>query len=493
MHKYFSTILSLFVLLFIIVLVVVTSYILYNQTSEILNENLRQRLLSISITAAANIDANDLKELRVESDWQKPEWTKIVKSLHASKYSNDDVVYMYIFRYTPNPTDDPIDMEFVVDADSINPYVNMGTDTSKYVDVNRDGKVEPDGPDKLQWPGQMYPEAVDIPETKASYNGPLTAAELYTDDYGTVLTGYAPIKDSNGKTVAVLATDIKADDFFTITSQTLSPFLIFISFLSFIITILILILIFSWRNNSKTLEIANKKIASQKSTLEELLKVKEETLHLVNHQLNTPVSIIKSSISMFQDKLWDEAKFINVINTEANRMSETVAQFLSAKKAEDKNMVLNKTNTDLGTLVKTLIDEKRLLKKVRDTNINIRFKEVENLPIVNCDVSKITEVISNLLDNAISYSSNDIDVAVVVKEKNVLLSVKDSGIGIKKELLDKLFQRFTRLENAKKTRPDGTGLGLYVCKQMVEAHSGKIWVESDGEKKGSTFFVSLPL
>jgi signal transduction histidine kinase len=73
----------------------------------------------------------------------------------------------------------------------------------------------------------------------------------------------------------------------------------------------------------------------------------------------------------------------------------------------------------------------------------------------------------------------------------VVLGVKDSGIGIAKESIEKLFQRFTRLDNAQKTRPDGTGLGLYVCKQIVTAHSGRIWVESE-VGQGSTFYINIP-
>jgi sensor histidine kinase regulating citrate/malate metabolism len=226
----FALFLSILVLLLIIGVTVVTSTFLYQRTSQILTDNLRQRLLAISITAASNIDAKDLSELRVEADWKKPEWGKVVKSLHSAKYSNDDIVYMYIFRYTPDPTDDPMEMEFVADADSIFPYANVGTDTSKYVDVNRDGKIEADGPDKLQWPGQPNNDTDVIPEAHEAFKGPTTVKELYSDDYGTVLTGYAPIKDETGKTVAVLATDIKANDFYTIAQQTLGPFIFFISF-----------------------------------------------------------------------------------------------------------------------------------------------------------------------------------------------------------------------------------------------------------------------
>lgn len=241
----------------------------------------------------------------------------------------------------------------------------------------------------------------------------------------------------------------------------------------------------------------NEKIELQKKSLQELLKIKEETLHIVNHQLNTPISIMKSATSMFQDKIWNEEKYLGVINNEIKRITDTIAQFLAAKKAEDGNIVLNKTKTDFTTLVKSLIDEKMLLKKVRETKIKINFSEEENIPPVSCDVSRITEVISNLLDNAINYSMKDIDVSLVTKtykkQKVLVLGVKDSGIGIAKDSIEKLFQRFTRLDNAQKTRPDGTGLGLYVCKQIITAHGGRIWVESEGEGKGSTFFVSIPL
>jgi two-component system phosphate regulon sensor histidine kinase PhoR len=198
-------------------------------------------------------------------------------------------------------------------------------------------------------------------------------------------------------------------------------------------------------------------------------------------------------VQAFQDKIWGEEKFFGVVNTELKRISETVGQFLAAKKAEDEHMKLVKTKSDLGTLVRSLIDEKRLLKKVRDDNIEIKFVESEKtLPVV-CDVGKITEVVSNLLDNAINYSNKNILVKLSNEKKGILLEVKDSGIGIPPNSLDKLFQRFSRLENAKKSRPDGTGLGLYVCKQIVEAHGGRIWAESEGMGKGSSFLVELPV
>lgn len=237
----------------------------------------------------------------------------------------------------------------------------------------------------------------------------------------------------------------------------------------------------------------NKKIEIQKNSLEELLKVKDETLHIVNHQINTPLSIIKSAAQMLKDKLWDVDKYLQVSDIEVNRLSQTVSQFLSAKRADDKTLVLNKSKVDLTTIINSIIEEKKLVKKVRDQKMEIIFTNETEFPQLNCDVGKITEVISNLLDNAISYSDKRIEVELKLLKKELVFSVKDTGIGITKEIGEKLFQRFSRGENAEKVRPSGTGLGLYVCKQIVEAHGGKIWFESKGLNQGTTFFVSLPL
>src|SRR3989344_9658231 len=227
-----------------VAIAIFASWILYNQTITLLTENLRERLLSISVTAAANIDPVALSHLKTEADWTTPEWTSIVHQLKRTKDQNENIVFMYIFRKTEA---DPTAMEFVADAESINPYANLDEDPSNNVDANKDGLIEPDGADKLQWPGQPYPEAVDIPEAYAAYSGPLTAAELYEDAYGQVLSGYAPIRDEFGDVVAILATDIKAGDFFTVTRQTLYPFLLFIAFLTLVIALLAGTLIYLWK------------------------------------------------------------------------------------------------------------------------------------------------------------------------------------------------------------------------------------------------------
>ncbi|MDO8659446.1 MAG: hypothetical protein Q7K54_02485, partial [Candidatus Parcubacteria bacterium] len=289
---------SIFVLLSIIIIFISASLVLYNHTVALLTENLRERLLSISITAAANIDSKDLEVLQVEQDWEKPEWARVVNVLHKAKYSNKNIVFMYIFRYTKDPNNDPKNMEFVGDADSADPYANINNDPTsttisasscqKCVDSNRDGKIEPDGPDKLQWPGQPWAEGSDIPEAYEAYNRPITVKDIYTDNYGSVLTGFAPIKDENGNTVAVLGTDIKADDFFTTTRQTLYPFLIFGLFLVSVIVIFNILLI---RSIKKEL-LQREKIEELNKELEKLDEYKNDFLRQAQHDLRRPLTVI---------------------------------------------------------------------------------------------------------------------------------------------------------------------------------------------------------
>src|SRR3989344_4011284 len=278
-----------------LVFAVLASWLLYNYTIDLLTENLRERLLSISKTQAANIDAQTLAALEVEADWQKPEWAEVVTKLKKAKDTNDSIVFKYLSRKTK---DDPTQMEFVADAESLYPYANLDDDPSNDVDANGDGVIEPEGADKLQWPGQPYPEAVDIPEAYEAYRGPLTVRDLYEDSYGQVLTGYAPITDERGEAVAILATDIKADDFFTVTRQTLYPFLLFIAFLVLTIVFLATTLIYIWNRRAEALARLSAELETMNERLKELDQLKSEFVSIASHQLRSPLTAIKGYASL---------------------------------------------------------------------------------------------------------------------------------------------------------------------------------------------------
>ena len=478
---------AVLVLVISIIIVIFASRLLYQRTVDLLTENLRERLITISITAAANIQASDLEALKVEADWQKPAWANVVQRLHKAKYSNEDIVFMYIFRKMES---NPNEMEFVADADSIDPYANSGNDTSRYIDVNRDGKVEPDGPDKLQWPGQPYPEAVDIPEAWGAYKGPLTSADLYTDDYGTVLTGYAPITDDQGNAIAILATDIKADDFFTITRQTLQPFLIFIASLTIIITFLVVFIIFAWRKYAKSL-------AKLNIELEELIKQRESLVHLVTHKVKGAFTRSKYIFAGILDGTFgdvsSEIKKRAAVGMESdNGGIQTVDLVLNVSNMQTGTIKYEMKPVDLKELAQKTISEKKVPAEAKGLKLESEIEDGDYT--VSGDTFWLKEVMNNLVDNSIKYTpAGKITVGLKKTDGQVIFSVKDTGLGITDEDKMHLFTEGGRGKDSVKINVDSTGYGLFSVKLIMDAHKGHVWAESGGPGKGSQFYVELPI
>lgn len=461
-----------------IILTAGVSWLLYRHTVNLLTENLRERLVSIATTQAANINAADIEELKVEDDWKKPEWRKVVSQLKKAKDSNENIVFMYIFR---KKEVNPSEMEFVADAESINPYANLDTDPKNDVDANGDGIIEADGADNLQWPGQDYPEPPI--ETFESYNGhPMTSHELYEDDYGQVLTGYAPIKDDKGNIVAILATDIRADDFFTVTTQTLYPFLLFVFFLVLAIVVLAIAIIKIW---DKRVEV-----------FAEIDRQKDELLSIVSHQLATPVSSVKWYLEMMKDgdlgKLSEEqTKHVVSMQEVAANLSDLVSMILDVSRIQLGRMHIEKQDLDLGSFfheILEIIEPKAIEKKV-----NLAKSIPATFPAAKLDKRYTHMTIENLLSNAVKYTPENgrVDFTVTISGNTLRCVVKDTGVGIPKADQEKIFGKLFRASNVRNS-VDGNGFGLYVAKGAVEAQGGKIWFEST-EGKGTTFYVELPL
>lgn len=471
------TLLGSGIVLFVLVITAAMSWFLYEHTVKLLTENLRERLLSITITAVSNIDYKDIQSLQVEEDWKKPEWTRVVKQLKRTKDNNKNIVFMYIFRKTKS---DPTKMEFVADAESINPYVNLDEDPSNDVDANNDGIVEADGADNLQWPGQEYPEPPE--ESFLAYDGPLTNRELYEDSYGQVLTGYAPIKDEDGNTIAVLATDIKANDFFTVTRQTLFPFLGFIIFLTFTILVLSTVLIKIW----------NKRV----ELVVELDRQKDELLSIVSHQLATPVSSVRYYLEMLLDgdmgELTKEQKeHLKTMQGVTVNLSDLVSMILDVSRIQLGRVKIEKQELDLNSFYKEILEI--IEPKAKEKGVTLNVKMPTSFPKAMLDKRYTHMTVENLLSNAVKYTpkGGKVEFLVELRGRNMYCEVKDTGCGIPKADQDKIFGKLFRASNVRNS-VDGNGFGLYVAKGAVEAQGGKIWFESQ-EGKGTTFFIDVPL
>lgn len=486
-------------------MVVVVSFILYQHTVNLLTANLRQRIESIARTAVTAFDPRDIQELQIEPDWQKPEWSKVVNQLLAIEQSNEDILFVYIFRKKPS---DPTLMDFVADSHSINPYANTDADPTNDVDANRDGVVEPDEADYLQWPGQDYE---DPPEgTFRSYEfGPTSSKELYEDSFGRVITGYAPIV-SNGETIAVLAIDIKADDFFTITRQTLYPFLSFIFFLALVILSLSYFIIRMWGRQLKKevahgeeveglmtkLNKTNDKLWMANDKLQELDRMKTEFVSLATHQLRSPLTAIKGYSSMILENSFGPVEekargAVDVIFQSSQKLVKVIEDFLNITRIELGTMKYDRSEIDFRALVESVSKELKVNVEKKGLQFSFEAEPAGDYKLVG-DSGKLAQVVGNLIDNAIKYTKEGwIKVTLGRVENRIRLTISDSGVGMPAEVIPKLFQKFSRADDAGQINITGTGLGLYVAKQIVDGHNGKIWAESDGPGKGSKFIVEI--
>lgn len=231
----------------------------------------------------------------------------------------------------------------------------------------------------------------------------------------------------------------------------------------------------------------------------EVNKLKNTFISNVSHELRTPVTVLRTYIDTLchnGDDFDDETKkeFMQTIDTEAKRLHSMVNDILDFSRLESGNVQLRKEYSDLVALMEQNINSIKIL--ADEKNIQIHFNKENKLPAVPMNVESIDRVIRNLLSNAIKYSPEGREIFVNISlnedKQNIRFSVKDTGIGIAKEHLEKIFDRFYRVENATHT-VKGTGLGLHLVKMTIEKHhNGKITVTSK-ENEGSEFTVLLPL
>lgn len=240
-----------------------------------------------------------------------------------------------------------------------------------------------------------------------------------------------------------------------------------------------------------------KKLKTANHDLQELVESKSTFLSIASHQLRTPVSIAKGMLSMLVEgsvPLNKREEFIKRSLAGVERLGNIINDLLSASATESKNYKINKKPTQLADLVDKVIKERSVKAQVK--NLEMVYHTLNtSLPLIEIDENKITEVVSNLIDNAIQYTlTGKIDVDLSHKDNLIIFRIKDTGIGINPKEMPRLFKKVSRLPNAISVRPDGTGLGLFLVKQIVEAHHGKVFVESDGiNGHGSTFSFQLPL
>lgn len=227
-------------------------------------------------------------------------------------------------------------------------------------------------------------------------------------------------------------------------------------------------------------------------------KSKKDFIALASHNLRTPVAAIYGYIDILlrgdagniNEQQESFIKKIRINNQELEKLTEQLLEISILEVNKEVNLI--RQQSQIEVLIEDIVTKYEQIAK--DKGLTFTFQKQNGLlPLVNIDVEKIRSVISNMIDNAIKYTEKgSVTIAAFLKEDNVIISVKDTGIGIAKEELPKVFTKFYRSGNVLIYNQTGVGLGLYLGKQIVELHGGKIMVDSI-EGLGSTFSLSLPI
>ncbi|GIW67374.1 MAG: hypothetical protein KatS3mg096_242 [Candidatus Parcubacteria bacterium] len=237
------------------------------------------------------------------------------------------------------------------------------------------------------------------------------------------------------------------------------------------------------------------KLAKLNQKLETLNRIKSEFLSFASHQVKAPMAVVKGYAELIADGIEnvpEQAKdFAKKIKDSVDKLLVLIEEFMDYRRIEEGKLELNFEEVEIIGLIKEIVNNFILLAK--EKNLELSFETNLEQIILKVDKLRFAQIIQNLIDNAIKYTSQGWVKVSVNKENNeLLICVSDSGIGMSKELQSKLFGEFVRDPSIKK-EIRGTGLGLYIVKNLVEAHQGKIWAESEGEGKGSKFYVKLPI
>lgn len=223
-------------------------------------------------------------------------------------------------------------------------------------------------------------------------------------------------------------------------------------------------------------------------------RAKSEFVSIVSHQLRSPLTAIKWQMELLlnKEKEPQSKAYLETINDNNNRMIKLVNDLLEVNRIENNLLVLQPTSISLIDLTEKEIANYSLF--ARASNVALSFTPDKTLPAVYADDMRIRWVVENLMDNAIRYSKPQTTVAVAAtrKGKSILWSITNHGVDISKVDARRLFQKFFRAENSVKLRTEGSGLGLFVAKSIVEASGGEIGYKSDNID-ASTFWFTLPI
>ncbi len=218
-------------------------------------------------------------------------------------------------------------------------------------------------------------------------------------------------------------------------------------------------------------------------------------INAVTHELKTPIASIRLYLQTLQTRPVDEARrneFYRIMLEDSDRLMNTIEQVLRTGRVGAASRRLNVTTFDLAALVEECVGRSRALHRLDGDALEFPGPEPVS---IQADADEVRAAVSNLIDNAVKYSGSRVKVNVVIERLPAAVSVRvrDSGPGISKNELSRVFKRFYRVPGPLASSVKGTGLGLYIVRSVAKRHRGRAWAESEGPGRGSTFVLQLPI
>ncbi|MCX7699212.1 MAG: PAS domain-containing sensor histidine kinase, partial [Candidatus Goldbacteria bacterium] len=264
-------------------------------------------------------------------------------------------------------------------------------------------------------------------------------------------------------------------------------------------------------------DITQVKLAEQKlkETIEIMKKVdasKMNFLNMISHELKTPLTIIKGYFNLLKKEILDTVKqkdYIFFIENNLKRLMNLMNELIDIIRLDADKYSIEKSKCDLNEIIVSSVQQMKIF--LDEKNIKVNFGGLENAYIF-ADHFRISQVVINLLNNAIKFSGKNSNIYIHIEKNNIgyikdnknidigdlkegqyyMVSIKDEGIGISPENLEKIFDKFYQINEKDFKEQSGFGLGLYICKNIIERHGGKIWAKSEGLGKGAEFIFVLP-
>jgi len=458
------------VVLITTIFLLVLGVFFFVQGKRVMDQLVRERLMNVASIAAMEFPGEQIMQIRGRMDLERPAYRTLVERMQSIRSEVSDIRNMYIFRRTENP----LELEFVVDVDSLQ--------TTTEADRNRNGVIDPE--EELSLPGDRYSIA-DIPVLqREAFEQPSTDDTIIFDQWGATFSGYAPIRTQDGKSVAVLGIDMTAHDYKEFLQAIFSAQSFFLFILgSFLVALFILVSF--WRGRAEQMQRLN----DERSWL----------MELVLHQVGTPLTIFKWGVESLQEtckrvggeEVQEAKENVLLMQDGISRLEHVTDVLLAADKVQTGHFAVHPEDVSLAEVISPIVQAIEPQLKRREQTVQV---DVEKGLHISIDRKLLAGVIRELFDNAMIYSPKGGEIAVSGHAHGNMaeISVRDHGSGIPHADLKRIFERFARGSNAGHYDPNGTGIGLFIAKGIVERFGGRITAEST-QDKGATITFWLPL